>query len=171
MINIKEQYDKIYREYYPVLLRYVGAKRLQQISTEEVAHEALTRLWEKRNECNFDNTTQLAAWLIRAARFITMEQLRGQKTTECFADHENTVSDTDHINQRIEDVRLKEYMTEIEQSLSEHDRLIFRMIFIEQRPYPECAAELKIKEVSLRSSISRLRDRLRPYINKILDKN
>ena len=169
MINIEGQFEKIYHEYYPVLLRFVGSKFLQYINTEEVVHEALTRLWEKRNECNFDNDAQLAAWLIRTAKYIILECSRRRQDTESLTDHENTVSDIDHIEQHIEDVRFKQYLNDMEQTLSEHDRLIFKMVFIEHRPYPECAAELKIKEVSLRSSISRLRDRLRPYIDRILE--
>lgn len=169
MINIDSDYNKIYHEYYPVLLRYVGSKRIQHINTEEVAHEVLTRLWVKRKKCNFENDTQLVAWLIRAARFVILEHMRAEKDTESLTDHENVASDTDYIEQHFESARLKEYIREIEQSLSEHDRLVFRMIFIERRPYPECAAELKIKEVSLRASISRLRHRLRPYIDKILE--
>ena len=169
MINIEGQFEKIYHEYYPVLLRFVGSKRLKQINTEEIAQEALARLWEKRDECNFDNDAQLAAWLIRTSRFVILEYTRIGKDTECLTDHENTVSDTNHIEQRIEDIRLKQYLHEIEQDLSEYEQLIFKMVFIEHRPYRECAAELKIKDVSLRSSISRLRKKLKPYVDRILE--
>lgn len=171
MINIEIQFNKLYHEYYPVLLRYIASKSLPQIDIEDVANETLTRLWEKRDECTFENDAQIAAWLIRTSRFIILEYSRKRQGNESLTDHENTLSDTDVIDKRIEDVQLEQYLSKIEQDLSEHDRLIFKMIFIERLPYNECAEKLKIKEVSLRSSISRLRDKLRPYIDKMIDRN
>ncbi len=169
MINIESRFDEIYREYYPVLLRYITAKRLPNINAEDVAHEVLALLWEKRGECNFESDAQLAAWIIRAGKFRVLSHLKKVTDEESLTEHENTVSDSDHIEQHLENVRLRQYIIKIEQELSERDRLIFRMIFIEHRDYDDCAAELKIKQVSLRSCISRLRDRLRPYMDKLFD--
>ena len=169
MINIESRFDEIYREYYPVLLRYITARRLPNINPEDIAHEALTLLWEKRAECEFESDEQLAAWILRTGKFTAMSHLKKMKDEESLSDHENTVSDSDNIEQHLEDVKLRKYLEKIQQELSERDRLIFKMIFIERRSYSECAEELKMKEVTLRSCISRLRDRLRPYMDKLFD--
>ncbi len=169
MINIGVDYDNIYRRYYRVLLLNVASKRNTAIDAEAVAQEALLRLWAKRDECRFENDEQLGAWLMRAARFIVLEHLRAHQSAESLDDHENTADSSDPIEQHIEDIRTRQHLHKIEQELSEHDWLIFKMVFIECRPHAECAAELKIKEVSLRSSLSRLRKRLRPYFDGMFD--
>ena len=169
MIHIESRFDEIYRKYYPVLLRFVASRHLPQVSAEDVAHETLALLWQKRDECSFEDDAPLMTWLLRTAKLIAVSHARKRQEEESLSDHENTASDGDPVQQHMENVQLEQYVHQIEQELSERDKRLFNLIFVERRSYNECAAELNVKAGTLRSSISRLRERLRPYINKLIN--
>lgn len=84
VINIESRFDEIYREYYPVLLRYITSRRLPNIDAEEIAHEALTLLWEKRAECEFESDEQLAAWILRTGKFTAMSRFKKVKAKRVY---------------------------------------------------------------------------------------
>ena len=82
MINIEQQYDDIYTEYYRVIHVFAMAKGAAPHIAEEIASETFTRLWEKRNECEFNdpddrvNENLLRRWLYRVAENVLYEYWR-----------------------------------------------------------------------------------------------
>lgn len=167
MINIEIEYENIYRKYCPAVLHFAVSKGVPQSLAEDIANETLLRLWDKRDECCFEDASLLLTWLFRTADFVIMENARSSPQNENLDDYTNTVGDKDDVGEHIENIQYRQYIDEIEQDLSAHDQVVFRAIFVERKPYSQSAEELKIKEVSLRSSISRLRKKLRPYIDKM----
>jgi len=177
MIHIEQQYNDIYTKYYRVIHVFAIAKGATPHAAEEIANETFTRLWEKRNECKFNdpddrlNERLLKAWLYRVAENVIYEFQRKIHDDYSFEELENTISTEDRIEECIEDIGYKEYIAEIEKELTEEQRAVFRDIFIEQLSYKEAQIKLKIKETTLRSTVSRLRKLLRPYIDDLIEKN
>ena len=167
MINIETEYDNIYDKYCPAVLHYAISRGVTASLAEDIANETLLRLWDKRDKCFFEDSSLLLTWLFRTADFVIMENARSSPPTEDLDDYTNIISDKDDIEERIENIQYLQYMDEIKRDLSVHDQVVFRLIFVEQKTYPQSAEELKVKEVSLRSSLSRLRKRLRPHMDEL----
>ncbi len=170
MINIEELFNDIYARYYLAIVRYATAKGFPRETAEEIGNETFERLWRRRTECNFDGEAALHVWIYKTAGLVMQEQAR--KTTEDadLAACENHLSDTDEIGARDERMQYEHYIAEIEKELNETDRLLFRWILIEKKPYAACAGELGMNPVTMRASIFRLRKRLRPFITEMLKK-
>lgn len=177
MINIEQQYDDIYTEYYRVIHVFAMAKGAAPHIAEEIASETFTRLWEKRNECEFNdpddrvNENLLRRWLYRVAENVLYEYWRSIHNDSNFEELANTIAEEDSVNDCIEDIGYEEYIAEIEQELTEDQRAVFRAMFVEQLSYKEAQIKLKIKGTTLRSTVSRLRRLLRPYIDDLIEKN
>lgn len=62
------------------------------------------------------------------------------------------------------------YLQKVRSYLKPRDRELFDLWVIDELAYSEIAARLKIKEVSVRSRISRIRKRLDPHMSKIFNK-
>ncbi len=177
MINIEQQFDDIYSRYYHVILAFARSKGLVLHVAEEVADEVFTRLWTRRDECKFNNPNDdvnenmLRSWLYRAAEYVMFEAKRTIKDTENLEECINEVTDNDNINECIEDIGYDEYLAQIEKELPERQREIFHIMFVEKLNYEDAKKRLNLKDSSLRSAISRMRERLRPYIDKLIGYN
>lgn len=177
MINIERQYDDIYVEYYHAVLIFARSKGLSPHIAEEVVTETFTRLWAKRKGCKFDdpddrvNKRMLKTWLYRAAENVILEFQRKIPDADSLEALADTITAEDQVEKCIEDIRYEEYLVEIEKELTEEQRAVFRAVFVEQLSYKEAQTKLKITGTALRSTISRLRKRLRPYINDLIQKN
>lgn len=177
MINIEQQYDDIYTEYYRVIHVFAIAKGVDLHAAEEISSETFTRLWEKRNECQFHATDDrvnerlLKAWLYRVAENVIHEFRRKIHDDSNLEELANTIAAEDQVEKCIEDISCEEYLAEIEQELTEEQQAVFRAMFIEQLSYKEAQVKLKIKGTTLRSTVSRLRKLLRPYIDDLIEKD
>ena len=69
-----------------------------------------------------------------------------------------------------EQMQYEYYIKKVRAYLKPRDQELFDLWVIDELTYPEIAERLKIKEVSVRSRISRIRKRLNPHVRKILDK-
>jgi len=176
VINIEQQYNDIYAKYYRTILLFARSKGFPPHIADEIASETFTRLWENRNKCRFCepddhvNERLLKAWLYRVAENVIYEFRRKVRDDSNFEELANTISAEDSIDECIENISYEEYIAEIEQRLTEEQRAVFRVIFIEQLSYKEAQIKLKIKGTTLRSTVSRLRKLLRPYINDLMQK-
>ena len=170
MLHIEALFDDIYARYYLAIVRYAISKRQSKENAEEIANETFTRLWHRRAECEFESESTLIIWLYRTAGLILQEERRRSSEDVDLAACENYLSDTDVIGAQDEKLQYEHYIKEIEKELSEEERRLFHLIFIEKKPYAACAKELGLNPVTLRSCIFRLRKKLRPYIGKIIKK-
>lgn len=170
MINIEASFDDIYARYYLAIVRYAIAKGFPKETAEEIAHETFERLWRKRRECEFETEAALRVWLYKVAGLVGQEQCRTNTEDVDLAACENYRSDTDEIGARDEQLQYEHYISEIEKELSDTERLLFRQILIEKKPYAACAGELRMNPVTMRVAISRLRKKLRPLIAEMLAK-
>lgn len=170
MINIEMSFDDIYTRYYLPVVRYAVAKGFPKETAEEIASETFERLWRRRFACEFDGEAALHVWIYKTAGRVPQEQAR--KTTEDvdLAECENYISDTDEIGAQDERIQHEQYIAESEKELSDTERLLFRRILLEKKPYASCADELRMSPGTMRSSISRLRKKLRPFVAKLLEK-
>jgi len=177
VINIEKQYDDIYRKYYRAILNFALTKGVQFHVAEEIAGETFTRLWAKQKECKFDNPDPeineraLRAWLYKVAINVLHEHWRNSPAESRLDELNNIIPDSGGIQDRIENIKYQEYISEIERQLTHQQLIIFRMIFIQHISYDEAEITLQIKGTTLRSTISRLRKQLRPYIDELTDYN
>ncbi len=170
MLNIEVMFDDIYARYYPAAVRYAAAKGHSRAIAEEIANETFERLWRRRLELAFENEPALLKWIYKTAGLVMMEQNRKSPHDADLSECENYIADTDKIGEQVEEIQYDQYLSEIEQSLPESERILFRMIFIEKKTYAACADELQMRQVTMRANISRLRKKLRPFVAEMLQK-
>jgi len=170
VINIDVSFDDIYTRYYLPIVRFAMAKGFSEETAEEIASETFERLWRRRDECKFETETAVRIWLYKTAGLVLQEQWRKSTEDADLAACENHLSDTDEIAARDEQMQYEHYVAEIEKELPESDRLLFRLVLIEKKPYAACTKELGMNPVTMRVSISRLRKKLRPFIKEMLEK-
>jgi len=170
VLNIDEQFDDIYARYYLAIVRYAITRGLTKEIAEEISSETFERLWRRRAECNFDSEAALHVWIYKTAGLVMQEQARKPTADADLAACENHLSGTDEIGAREERMQYEHYIAEIEKELSDTERVLFRLILIEKKPYAGCADELGMNPVTMRAIVSRLRKKLRPFITKMLEK-
>lgn len=164
MLNIENVFDDIYARYYLALVRYVAAKQFSMAMSEEIANETFARLWRRRMECQFGSETAVRVWLYKTAGLVMLEQNRKTHDEADLNACENYILDRDIISEQVEQIQYEQYLSAIKQILSKNEWLLFRLIFIEKKPYAECADELHMHPVTMRANISRMRKKLRPFI-------
>ncbi len=170
MLNIDEQFDDIYARYYLAIVRYAITRGLTKETAEEISSETFERLWRRRADCKFDSEAALHVWIYKTAGLVMQEQARKTTADADLAACENHLSGTDEIGAREERIQYEHYVAEIEKELSDTERVLFRRILIEKKPYAACAGELRMNSVTMRVAISRLRKKLRPFVAEMLSK-
>lgn len=175
MIDIEKQYDDIYIKYYHVILDFITSDKVKRYVAEDVAGETFTRLWKKRKSLKFNNPDQiinehsLRSWLYKTATNVLHEYRRKNPAESSLDDLTDVSLHEDNIQDCIEDIRYKEYIEKIERILTPSELIIFRMIFIRYLSYDEVQERLKMNGSTLRSIVSRMRKKLKPYIDELID--
>lgn len=168
MIDIETSFDDIYTRYYPAILRYGIAKRYSKEKAEEISQETFERLWQRRAKLKFENEAALHVWLYKVAALVMLETNRKDTDESDVALCERYITAEDDISDREEKMQYEHYVSKIENELSDGEKQIFRMVFVDKKEYSYCASKLKINPSTMRSNISRLRKKLRPYIDKMI---
>ena len=135
---------------------------------EEIAQDTLVAVWRKAGQ--FDPaTTGAAAWIFTIARNLRIDSVRRAARSgrlsrdEELADAPDPAEPADVVISRVEDAtRVK---AAIERLSAEQSRVI-RLSFIEERPHPEIASQLKIPLGTVKSRIRLAMNRLRDLLEE-----
>ncbi|MFD1468524.1 RNA polymerase sigma factor [Hymenobacter caeli] len=158
-----EIYERYWYELYVVAYRKLGAPEL----AEEVVHDVLAALWQRRAQLAID---YLKAYLLGAARYRIIDALRArlahagyldqQRPRQAAADHgtEDALAASDLSAALLAGLR----------QLPAHTQAVFRLSRFEHRSVPEIASRLRLSpktvEYHLTRALKLLRVSLRDFV-------
>ncbi|MCR4794041.1 MULTISPECIES: RNA polymerase sigma factor [Ruminococcus] len=146
--DIDEQYDKIYR--------YCYLKTKHKETAEDITQETFLRYLEHPQYSNIDKTLQL---LYTIAGNLCRDEFRKQKTDELT----DTEASSDNVEENVlSDLELKTALTK----LSEDDRELILLRYINEVPVNVMAKLYNISRFALNRRINRVLGQLHEYMGK-----
>ena len=158
-------FDKFMREHYRIFVAFCISKQKSHNDADDIVSEAFERLymkWPERCECS---EHQNKKWMYNAICYIIMEYKRDNedRTAENIDDYMEFLSNESDLKSKD---RYEDLVEELEQGLSNSERELFKLVFIDRESYPSICEKLGIKNQALRTRISRLRKLLRENFEK-----
>ncbi len=173
MLEKQEAYDNFYKQSYRIIYRFCIARGQSHADADEIAGEALIRLYRKWDErCTLTDGENLK-WLYNTAQYIIYEYSRKkEKNTFDSLDRMAEIPDeADTEKLTLEQEQYRFYISEFRKILDKNEWELFRLAFIEGMTYAEIREMLSVDKEVLRSRLYRLRKKLRGQMKKIIEKN
>lgn len=148
-------FNFFFRQYYAALSYYSFQIIKDKADAEEIASEALMKIWERRS--NFDNLPAIRSFLYTTTRNASLNYLRSQERSEQRLKIVEYVSDKkekDAFERMAETETYREIFIALN-SLPPQCRKIFSMLFIEGKEYQQIADELNLTVATIRSQKAR----------------
>lgn len=160
-----EYFEAFMRKSYKKFVSYCISRGENSADADEIVGEAFVRLhikWSDR--CGYDEEHN-KKWMYNTIGYIMKEYKKKSRKLE--ADSIEEHSEYLHISTEIgENLRYEELLQTIEQNLSESDKKLFHLAYVEEKSYSEICEELKIENQTLRTRISRLKSRIEKILKK-----
>lgn len=168
-----EAFERFFEKNYKRIFRFCKARGHSDSDSDEIAAESLIRLnnrWDERWILSDEDNLK---WLYITAQNIIYEHCRKNEKskTESLSVLFDMTDEVDVENIITEREQYKIYLNDIKKSLDETEWKLFSMTFIDGMTYQEIREELSISNDAMRARIYRLRNKLKPYLKKLLDKN
>lgn len=170
MDNNEKIFDELFCEYYQSIFKYCVSIVLDVHVADEITNEAYARLWNIWDERVSYPKRLNRGWLVRAVEYIIKETDRKEAANDINEIAKLMENDND-VSSKNEQMQYEYYISKVRGYLKPRDQELFDLWVTEELTYPEIAERLKIKEVSVRSRISRMRKRIDPHVRKIIEEN
>lgn len=157
------EYIKYYRMVFRFCLRLTGGN---QHDAEDLTGEVFQFFFAEQDRLDFEMPAALVTWLYRTAKNKWMKIVRHAMRKP--PDMDETDLFSNQFEGDKEEKQYRAYIKQIERSLSGSDLELFRAIIIEKREYPDIAERLGISEQTLRVRWFRLRQKIRPTVEKMI---
>jgi len=146
--------DRVY-QYARMMLR-------SEAEAQDVAQEALIRLWGHRETVDF---SRVRAWLLRTAKNLCIDLIRKRQVRAEVDDGDAVVNEQRAMGhgawQQVHAGELGQMMSDALSSLKPQDRAVVVLREIQGMPYDEIAETLEIPIGTLKARLHRARERLR----------
>ena len=166
----QEQFVTLFTTSSNDLLKFCIAHGLTRHDADDIVSEVFTRLWIVWDD-RYQFTHEInKGWIYRTAINVMHErfrQLKRNRTDELEAI--KTIQGEDMINSREEDIVFEEHIKDILHGLSDDEKRIFDLFILQRYSYKEISSMLNVPSGTLRSQISRLRTRLKPLYEKLIN--
>jgi len=165
MLN-EEKFDKLYVEYYPLMLAYARNFVIYE-DAEETVQDVMVWLWENRKTVKIKSS--LKSYLFRSVRNscmtrITQGQAQQRLRQAIFDTVQPIYEDVDMFTVEVLTQKIKEALNR----LPENYRIAFEKSRFDEKTYPEIAAELNISvktvEYRMTQTLKQLRTELKDYL-------
>jgi RNA polymerase sigma-70 factor (ECF subfamily) len=172
MYNDGKEIEKYFLEYYADLCKYCTVRMPNyRPYAEDIANEAFTLLCEKWHDLEKNN---IRAWLYRVADNLLKEFVRKRAKEAKEIDYIETMDDIADSNliyeqnfENTSDNEVEIYKDEILNGLSDKDRQLYDMSYVEKLPHQEIRKELSISEETLKKRIYRLKQKITHAISNL----
>jgi len=155
-------YDKIVTKYLPLVYRYIARLTGDRHLAEELSQETFIKAW--KNIRQFEADKSLKPWIMRIARNCAFDSLRKKKTIAfSFLSEpeqyrlENIRTESLSPDELVEKKEKKELVEKILSHLSEEEREVLILHYLEELTVPEIAEILKKPEETIRTRLRRAR--------------
>lgn len=160
-------YDALYEEYRPKLLKFFSAKLRDTDFAEDLVQETLLTLWQKQDEFNDD--FQLSTWIYT----IALNKLKNYSREQSYRKN-ISYQDVLHDNEHTEELSNPEDLLSVEQQTNQYHKLVqefktnnlepYYLYEVEEMKYKDIAEQLKIPISTVGTRIQQARK----YINETL---
>lgn len=130
-------------------------------TAEELAQEAFLTAF--RHLDTFRMESSFSTWLWRIAHNLCLNYLKKQHVTECVFKEEITAA---KLSQETLNEELEEKIEEAVKKLPKKQRQVFEMVHFDHIPQKQIAAQLRVKEGTVRSRLFYARKKIRKLIQK-----
>lgn len=158
-------FEKFMQDNYRLFIAFCIARRKSHNDADDIVNEAFVRLHKKWPErCGIAEAYN-KKWMYNAICFIIKEFERDDKRykAENIDDYAEILSEESDLEKK---ERYEDLIEALEEGLSDGERNLFKLVFIEKKPYPQICSILGINDQALRTRISRLRKRLQENFKK-----
>jgi len=157
-----EAYEEVVRMHGDRIHTYATLILRDRAEAQDVAQEALVRLWENRRAVDGQG---VRSWLMRTAHNLCIDQIRRRKTRSEVDDGETVMNHRPDTapgpDQRTESGELRDSIEAALAALSPGDRAVVVMREVQGLPYDEIATALDLPLGTLKARLHRARERLR----------
>ena len=153
----------LYSSYLYAVVSNILTPQLPREDIEEVVSDTFVRLWRHRQEVQ---PGKLRPWLASVARNRAKDALRSARLTEPLEDDLLEIAAPDNMERSLLVAELSEITREAVDSLGEPDSEIFKRHYFLYQKTDEIAAALNMNAATVRTRLSRGRERLRAYFTE-----
>lgn len=166
----KSDLEKVTEEYYSHILHYCyGKMQTKSEYASDITHEVFAILCEKWQHLHKED---IKAWLFRTADIKINEFFRKHKKTRNELTYIEDLDDFEHNRlsyhqdfENISDEEIEKHRDEILAELSDKERYLFDLFYIEKLSYKEICHELFISEHNLTKRLYRLRQKINEAVS------
>ena len=163
---ISRQFEAMFREHFTALC-YFAQKYLGDLDTsKEVVHAVFVRIWENRNNFEFDKPAK--SYLFTSVYNRSINQIRDQKKFDNSNELEKAIENEGGFYDVLETAELEAKINNSILKLPDKCRKVFEMNRYEGKKYQEIANELKISVKTDAAQMSKalkiLREDLKDYL-------
>ncbi len=161
-------FNYFFHQHYKALALFAYRITGHREVSEEIAEDALMKLWERR--AGFHHPLAIKSFIYTAARFASLNHLRNQRRENLRVKQLAYLGD-ERDRFILEDLVSAEVYAEVFNAIADlppRCRLIFEMIYVEERSYQDIAGELGLSVSTVRNQKARalvlLRKRVDPSL-------
>lgn len=159
--------ETIYCQYYKMVFRFcMWLTNGNQHDAEDITSEVFHVFFSEQEILNFDAEPAIITWLYRTAKnkWMNMTKRAKRKSIE--------IDETDIFSRQFdgdaEEELYQTYISKIEKVLSGTELELFREIVEYNQTYKAISERMGVSELTLRVRWHRLKNRIRPYVDKII---
>ena len=154
-------FDSLYWRYYQVVYRNIVKLTKEPVIAQDILQEVFIRLWEKRNDINYEQP--VANWIFVISFNLSIDYTRKKLREEVL--HRNLLASSEHTTQYVFEYEQYYHLLKhaIEQ-LSPQKQKIVKLCKLEGKTYEEAAAELQISRHTVKEYLSAAMASLGDYV-------
>ena len=141
-------FEAIHKRYYKELCSFSFMLTRNTLESQDIASSLFEKLWMRYKELTFNSMNDIAGYLYVAARHMSLNYLRGEKTKT--QKHKNILAESkeayDAINDQldVEYIKALRNLKETTYNLPQRSVRVLQMIYFEEKSYDEIAREMEI---------------------------
>ena len=156
------EYENVVWAHKDTVHAYASSILRNRTEAQDVAQEALVRLWQRRDSVEPDGARP---WLLRTAHNLCIDQIRKRKvrseTDDGDESFERQADDGPTPQALAESGELRREIDRALEGLGEEDRAVIVMREMQQLPYDEIATVMNVPLGTLKARLHRAREKLR----------
>ncbi len=164
----KTAFEKLFRQFYPMLCSYANQILHDPVEAEEIVQEFFVQFWQKRED--LDVRTSLKSYLFRSVHNRCLNLIKHHKIREAYTQNvqqENPEPVADSPDTGDTKILQKAIQNAIE-SLPPERKKVFLMVRYEERRYKEVAEILGISVRTVENQMGKAMQFLRKALNEYL---
>ena len=159
-------FDVIYDRYTPALYGVIKRIVVDDEIAEEVAHDALLKIWEKASTYDPEKG-RLFTWMLNIARNLAIDKTRSRRfkeaqKTEPQSDNVYIIDEKNQTEQHPEDIGVRELL----EYLKEDQKLVIELLYFKGYTQSEIAGQFDIPLGTVKTRTRSALQKLRKFLNK-----